>query len=251
MKKILLLHGWNYSNYSNLHSEDLIKPWDNKKEFIANLKECGFKVIAPSFPGFFGYTDKEPLKPWKLDDYVSYCSELVKLYKPDIVLGYSFGGSVAALWKVKFNNNGVIKIVLVAPSLERAYKKRLPLIFSLIKKMIPTSINRFFRHIYIKYVLRNQFYLLGSRFTRESYLNIVRENRAEELLKIKNPKKILMIFGSLDTATPFELALPFISKKPDLLDRVSLINGAGHDLLKTHNQTVTSLVKNFCDETND
>ena len=65
MKSILLLHGWNYENYTNLTTSK--DAWDNRKDFVDKLSK-EYTIYKLNFPGFCG--SPEPDKPWYLKDYV-------------------------------------------------------------------------------------------------------------------------------------------------------------------------------------
>ena len=56
-KTILLLHGWNWKNYTSLtKSKDA---WDNRKDFVEKLSKK-YNVNKLNFPGFCG--EPEPNK---------------------------------------------------------------------------------------------------------------------------------------------------------------------------------------------
>ena len=72
MKKILLLHGWNYRNYSKL--TDQKDAWHNREEFVSLLSKY-FDVYKVNFPGFCG--EEEPKKSWNLEDYARYIKDYI------------------------------------------------------------------------------------------------------------------------------------------------------------------------------
>src|SRR5580704_6468531 len=109
MKKILLIHGWNYANYTSLGSRDA---WANRQGFVDLLKSS-FDVITLNLPGFGGVPD--PVRPYKLDDFVKYLDEIILREKPDAILGYSFGGAVLLHWKYLSKDTSV-KVFLVSPA---------------------------------------------------------------------------------------------------------------------------------------
>ena len=117
MKKILLLHGWNYRNYSNL--TDQKDAWNNRKDFVSLLSKY-FEVYKINFPGFCG--EKEPKNAWDLEDYAKYVNDYLNKNKinPDYILGYSFGGAVAIMYNRLYDNDQ--KLILVSPAISRNYK---------------------------------------------------------------------------------------------------------------------------------
>lgn len=243
MKKILLLHGWNYINYRNININQTKNPWHNRQGFVDLLKSSGFEIETPSFPGFVGYKYNDPESAWGMPEYVNYCDELVKKYNPDFILGYSFGGSVATMWKSKKGMESDIKIILVSPALERKYKKSTPGNFKLLKNFLPKLLKNIIRDLYLRFVAKNQYYSKGTKFLKGSYLNIVKIRCREDLNKI-DPKQVLLIFGSNDTATPPEFLKNSLLKNSKILERIFIIQGGGHDIANTHtNQIVKKILK--------
>lgn len=244
MKKILLLHGWNYANYKNVANNPNENPWRNRQVFIDLLQSLGFELIIPSFPGFVGYDLPEPQEPWRIDDYVNYCNGLVKKHMPDCIIGYSFGGAVATLWKSRFGVNNEVKIILISPALERRYEKNHIKNFSAIKMLIPKFLFNFARHAYLKFIVKNSYYSKGTKFLQKSYLNIVKVTCGRELNKVK-PGQILLIFGSNDTATPPNVLLDIVSDNQEIIKQIVVISGGGHDIANTHNRELVENIKKF------
>ncbi|OGI72691.1 hypothetical protein A3J61_00155 [Candidatus Nomurabacteria bacterium RIFCSPHIGHO2_02_FULL_38_15] len=246
MKKILLLHGWNYANYKNVADNPQVNPWHNRWGFIKTLQGQGFELITPSFPGFVGYPHDDPKNFWTIIDYVKYCDELVNKYQPDAVLGYSFGASVATLWKSTLGLSSMVKIILISPALERLYKKEGMSIFAL-KNSVPKLVVNFLRDFYLIKVVKNPYYSNGTKFIRGSYLNIVKVRCGYELGKIKS-NQLLIIFGSNDTATPVELLKKSLSNNKELLDRITVILGGEHDIANTHVVELVEKIKTYVNE---
>ena len=113
-KKILLLHGWNWRNYTNLtKSKDA---WDNRKKFVQKL-ESKYEVYKLNFPGFCG--EPEPREEWKLEDYANFVKEYLEKnkMKVDYILGYSFGGAVAITYNHLYDPKQ--KLILISPAITR------------------------------------------------------------------------------------------------------------------------------------
>jgi pimeloyl-ACP methyl ester carboxylesterase len=244
MKKVLLLHGWNYLNYKNVSNNPNENPWNNRKVFINELQIQGFELVTPSFPGFVGYDLPEPQKPWKIHDYVNYCNELVEQYRPDAVLGYSFGGAVATLWKARLGLSDEVKIILISPALERRYEKDIRGHLPKLKDLLPSFLINPVRDLYLRFIIKNSYYSKGTSFLRNSYLNIIKVKCGLELNKIK-PEQILLIFGSNDTATPPKLLEKVIAGNQELLKRLVVISGGGHDIANTHTEELVENIKKF------
>lgn len=244
MKKILLLHGWNYANYKNVANNPNETPWHNRQEFIDLLQSQGFELTTPSFPGFVGYEDGDPKKEWFIDDYVNYCNELVESHRPDVLLGYSFGGAVATLWKTKFGVNSQIKLILISPALEREYTVKSNIKILNLKYIVPKNLLSFARDLYLRFVVKNPYYTKGTIFLKNSYLNIVKVKCGNQLFKIR-PEQMLLVFGSNDTATPPDLLTKMFKGNKNLSKQIIVISGGGHDIANTHAEEIVEKIKNF------
>ena len=101
MKKILLIHGWNYRNYTSQTDEK--DAWHNRKEFVDNLSKK-YEVYKLNLPGFCG--EKEYKDAWTLDDYAKFIEDYLTKQKIDVdyILGYSFGGAIAITYYLKYFN---------------------------------------------------------------------------------------------------------------------------------------------------
>jgi len=167
-------------------------------------------------PGFCGVP--EPKEPWSLREYSEYLNDFIQKnnIKPDAVLGYSFGGAVATYWKYSFHTD--IKLILISPAIVRAYEKGMSV--SWLKKILPTSINSILLDGYLK-LKHNPYYVDGTPFLRRSYLNIVRIELSKELQTF-DPRSVVLIFGSDDTATPPALLLHKIQDSK-IKDRVIVL----------------------------
>ncbi|MDB5086415.1 MAG: alpha/beta hydrolase [Mucilaginibacter sp.] len=236
MKKIVLLHGWNYKNYSKYGCTDA---WENRKGFVDALA-AKFEVHKINLPGFCGAP--EPKNSWNLDDFTTFLETYLNSHglQPDYILGYSFGAAIALNWKNKLQKKA--KLILVSPAIIRAYKKSATGKLSHFKKHLPRWLTLFFRDKYLKY-LRNPYYTEGTRFLKETYLNIVKIDLTNELVDIQ-PQDVILIFGSEDTATPFYLLKNRLTN-PLLLNRIKVIEGGGHDIANSHLTNIIHLIEKF------
>ncbi len=240
MKKLLLIHGWHWNKYSFSGCQDA---WgDNKTLLIKLSNNCS--VLKFNFPGFCG--EPEANRPWTLDDYAVYLNDILKQHNfvPDIVLGYSFGGAVALRWKTKFVSDS--KLVLVSPAIIRAYKtqsKTMSKLITLGKKIIPDFCRQFVRDIYLRFLVKNPYYIKGTKFLRDSYLNIVKIDLSQELKKIPQ-EEILLIFGTNDTITPVKTLLDRIGDSV-LKDRIITLQNGNHNIIETHSEEITRIIERF------
>ena len=232
MKSILLLHGWNDSNYTS--QTDSKDAWNNRQVFVDKLSKK-YKIYKLNFPGFCG--QKEPNKPWYLRDYVNYVFKYIKDndINPDYILGYSFGGAVALLYNKMIDPNQ--KIVLVSPAIKRINSKSHSFIST---PSFMEPIRSKLRYLYLRYIVKNPYILHGTKFLNESYNNIVRVDLFNDLLSI-NPKNITMIFGSKDNMVDVEYIKNNINE--GLKKKMFIIKGGTHDIANSHPDDIISYIK--------
>lgn len=167
-KKILLLHGWNYSNYTKLSKTN--DAWDNRKKFVKEL-EKEYIVYKLNFPGFCG--EKEPDRSWDLKDFAKYVKDYLDKnnLRVDYILGYSFGGAVAITYNNEYDNNQ--KLYLISPAIIRNKKKT----FKFIKTpKILNKIRNKVRDFYLIYIVKNNYMKYGTKFLRNTYQVIDRKS---------------------------------------------------------------------------
>lgn len=222
-KNILLLHGWDYDAYSKRTNDKYV--WDYCDELIESLKEK-FNVYMLNFPGFA--LEKEPKeKEWDVEDFASFVNDYVvkNNLDIDIILGYSFGGAVAILYKNIYKSKA--KLFLLAPAIIRNHDKS--------KKFVKTpkiidGLRKFLRNIYVIFVVGNEEMKYGTKFLRNTYQIIVRRDLRDELKKI-NPNDLMLIYGGKDTAVdPISINN---SLEVKYQKRIKMINGADHDNIVT------------------
>lgn len=231
MKKILLLHGWNYLNYTKMTEET--DAWHNRAKFVREL-EKNYEVYKLNFPGFCG--EKEPKKAWNLEDFAEYVHDYLKKnkLKVDYILGYSFGGAVAVKYNRTFDNNQ--KLILISPAIVRNNNKskkfvKTPKILSPIRNMV--------RDFYLIYKVKTKEMVYGTKFLRNTYQNIVRIELIDELECIK-PDRIKIIYGSDDTMVNPHLVESTVKDKYKKC--IHFIEGGGHDIANTHPNEIIKII---------
>lgn len=231
MKKILLIHGWNYRNYTSQTKET--DAWHNRKELVQELK-ANYEVYKLNLPGFCG--EKEPSCAWTLDDYAKFIKDYLDKNKlnVDYILGYSFGGAVAISYFLKYGNQE--KLILVSPAIIRNNDKS--------KKFIKTpkvfnKLRNILRDQYLIRVVKTPEMVYGTKFLRNTYQSIVREDLQESILKI-NEKDLLVIYGDEDKMVSPHIVLEHLPR--NYQKRVKLISGGGHNIGKTHYEQVIKLI---------
>ena len=237
MKNILLIHGWDYDNYYGRCTD---VAWTNRMKFINELKK-EYNVYYPDLPGFG--KQKEPnVKKWTLDDYAKFIDDYIKEnnLNIDYILGYSFGGAVAVRYKTLFNKD--LKEILVSPALIRNEDKS--------KKFIQTPkfvepIRRVIRDAYLIKVVKVEEMVYGTKFLRNTYQDIVRENMLDELEKL-NYEDFKIIYGSEDNMVNPNKVLATVND--NFKNRISIIQGGGHNISMTHSDELIGLIDDFVKE---
>jgi pimeloyl-ACP methyl ester carboxylesterase len=232
MKKILLLHGWDWRNYTKLTTS--MNPWHNRIKFINALKK-EYEIYQLTFPGFCG--EKEPNNAWNLDDYALYVNSYIRTsgIKFDYILGYSFGGAVAIKYNLLFDN--FQKIILVSPAITRNSDKSI--------KFIPTPeilkpLRKVVKDLYLKYIVKNNYMIHGTKFLNDSYQNIVRVDLTDQITNIK-PYNIKIIYGSEDNMVNPQKVIDYVPK--EYKKRIFVIAGGGHDIANTHAKEIINIIK--------
>ncbi|MBQ6840645.1 MAG: alpha/beta hydrolase [Bacilli bacterium] len=232
MKKILLIHGWNYRNYTNQTNEK--DAWHNRQEFVEELSK-NYEVYKLNLPGFCG--EKEYKDAWTLNDYAKYIDDYLKNNKltVDYILGYSFGGAVAITYYLKYGNGE--KVILVSPAIIRNNDKsknfvKTPEIFN--------KLRSFLRNQYIIHVVKTPEMVHGTKFLRDTYQIIVRVDLKDEVLKIPE-ENLLIIYGEEDNMVNPHMVLEYLPR--DYKKRVKMISNGGHNIGKTHYKEIIKLIK--------
>ena len=232
--KILLIHGWNYTNYT---SSGCVDAWSNRSKFLQVLSQH-FNVVTINLPGFCGEPD--PKKPWGLDDFVQYVSMIIEKENPEYILGYSFGGAIVLRWK-EISKDSRVKAILVSPAIVRKYKyHNLGFVQNILKEILPDKIITFLRNFYLTHVVKNPYYTKATNIMRETYRNIVTVDLSQSLISVTEP--LTLIYGENDSATPLVLVQNIL--KNSKTHHLHIISGGGHDIANTHtNELVTLIMK--------
>lgn len=230
-KKILLLHGWNYKNYTSMTKEK--DAWHNRKDFVDKLSEK-YDVYKLNFPGFCG--EEEPNRAWDLSDFANYVKEYIEAnnIKPDFILGYSFGGAVAVEYNLLFDNDQ--KMILISPAIIRNHEKSKK--FAKTPKVVEPLRNKL-RDAYLIHIVKNKYMVHGTKFLRETYQKIVRVELLEQLSQI-NPSKISIIYGSEDRMVNPKYVINHIPS--EYKECISVISGGGHDIANTNKEELLDII---------
>ena len=234
MKKILLIHGWNYENYYGRIDKEA---WHNREKFVKELEKI-YIIKKPDLPGFG--LEKEPKeKKYTLEDYADFIQNFIEEndYYPDYILGYSFGGAVAVTYLRKYKGN--VKLILVSPALIRNYNTS--------RKFIKTPkildpLRNYIRDLYLIYKSKVPEMVYGSSFLRKTYQTIVRVELAETM-EMFEPEKFIIIYGENDDMVDPNRMLSIVN--PKIKKRIHLIVGGSHDIANTHTKELLDIIIDY------
>lgn len=233
MPKLLLLHGWDFRNYTGQGCADA---WRNRSVLVDALAEH-FHVVRFNFPGFCGEPD--PPRPWRLDDFVELVDAIIRREAPDVALGYSFGGAVLLSWKRRSGDRRV-KGVLVSPAILRRYDDASLSLPGVLRRALPDTLREWGALLYLRLRGRNPYYTKATRVMRRTYRNIVALDLRDGLREVRDP--LCLVYGESDTATPPELVADWLARE-NLPHRLHVIPGGDHDIGSTHTEQVVRLVR--------
>lgn len=231
--KILLIHGWNYTNYT---SSGCKSAWSNRSKFVEALSQH-FNVATINLPGFCGQADPE--RPWTIDDYVDHVNMVIRAEKPNFVLGYSFGGAIVLRWKSRTKDT-VTGAILVSPAIIRRYEnKDLSFVQGILKKVLPNRLISALRDLYLTQFVKNPYYSKATKVMRETYRNIVAVDLRKDLQELTQP--ITLIYGEFDSATPVDLVKEVLSSSKTK-HKLNVIPAGGHDIANSHTVELIPLI---------
>lgn len=204
---ILALHGWGRSH----------------RDWAAVLE--GFDAIALDLPGF-GATPA-PDEAWGLSEYAEAVRPVLEeMARPIVVLGHSFGGSVAVRLASTLGPDAVRALVVTgSPLVRQSRGTKPPLSFRAAKwlnarRLLPDSKME---------ELRNQRgsadYRAASGVMRDTLVRVVNEDVAEVLPSLAAPMEL--VWGEEDRDVPVDVALTAAGMARDA--RVTRLPGIGHD----------------------
>ncbi len=235
---VLLLHGWG-SNITLFNS------------MIDTLKASHI-VYAFDMPGFGN--SEEPKEAWNVDSYTDFIIDFIKTMKIEklSILGHSFGGRII----IKLANRKnlpfeIDRLVLLdsagikpknngSKSCKSKFYKFCKNIVSKkpIKKMFPGALDS------LKSKFGSEDYKNATPLMREILVKTVNEDLEPLLKNIENPT--LLVWGELDTATPFSDAKIMEENIKD--SGIVKIEGAGHYSFLDNPILVNSVLEKFFED---
>lgn len=212
-KPLLILHGWGSAS----------DRWIPEAEIIS---KGGYKVIIPDLPGFGASAQLS--RPWRVNDYLKWFEDFTVGLKIDsfYLLGYSFGGALAAKIAVKYPQR-VKKLFLVASAIIRKKtdkKDFLAGVSKIVKMFAFLPFYGFFRKAVYKFIIRKSDYTYTEGTMKLTYLNVISEDISFHLPFIKVPTVI--IWGDKDQSVPVSDAYEINRKIKN--SKLIVIPGADH-----------------------
>ncbi len=211
---VVLLHGWGCDHTI----------WDGVQRHL----EKNFRVTSLDFPGFG--LSAEPAVPWSMEDYTAWFEQFLKelgITDP-ILVGHSFGGRVALVYA---SRNPVRKMVLtdsagVKPRRSLKYYAKV-WSFKALKRISPLFLGKKRAGQMIENRRKksgSSDYNAASPVMRTTLSKVVNEDLRYTMPLIGAPT--LLVWGSLDTATPVRDAR--IMEKLIRDSGLVVFEGAGH-----------------------
>lgn len=190
-KTILILHGWGLSGEKYVDLQKI-------------LEKNGYKVLAPDLPGF----GTEPLvkSDMTLDDYSKFLYQFYKKNKitTAYIIAHSFGGRVTAKFAMQ-HSELIEKIVFTGSPLIRqklGIKKQLVSTTAYMSKWLmerlPKKLQKKIRWVVYRSIGEWDYYKADEM--KETFKNVINEDTAAYLPKIKNP--VLNLWGKHDKMVP-------------------------------------------------
>ena len=230
----IILHGWNSGSDRWIKEAEIISQAMSRAE--------GFKVIIPDLPGFAesGKLDR----PWTVNDYVKWLEDFTDELniKDFYLLGYSFGGAVAAKMAVKYPQR-VQKLFLVASAVIRKQTTKKTFssrVAKFVKLFYFLPLYAFFRKAVYKFVIRKSDYVYTEGVMKETYQNVISDDVSYKLSFIRVPTVI--IWGDKDQSVPVENAYTINQKIRN--SKLVIIPGADHLMHKKMPEVLAENVLN-------
>ena len=185
-KSLVFLHGWG-QNIQMM--EPLAKPFIKKHN-----------VLIIDLPGFG--KSEEPKEVWSIYDYAQMVNELVKELKLKnvMLIGHSFGGKISLAYACKYNPT---KIVLLASPYKVKIKKD-SLKTKTLKTLKKVPVLNKLENIAKKYIGSTD-YKNASEMMKKVLVKHINLDLRNDIKNIECPT--LLIWGTLDTAVPYKVAL--------------------------------------------
>ncbi len=229
MNDIVLLHGWGCSR----------EIWAGLQQHLETTSKHGakFRVTVLDFPGFGA--EPQPSGPWGMEQYTQWFERFLSEHNiiNPILVGHSFGGRVALIFA---SRNPVSKLILVdaagvKPRRSARYYFKV-WSFKILKHFAPPSVVE-----RIRSRSGSADYRAASPVMRGTLSKVVNEDLRRFMPLISAPT--LLVWGSLDTATPVRDARIMERLIPDA--GLVVLEGAGHYSFLDRPQQFNAIIDSF------
>ncbi len=236
-KTAILIHGWSPNRYTTRIKNPYPSfGWDHMPE-LTSLLSKNFKLKYYNLPGFCG--EPEPNKDhFDVEDFTNVFAKWMKKegHNAKVIIGYSFGGAIALDYKVRSKTH--IPIILISPAIIRANTLKSN-VAALIKRLFPKVVSGKLRRIYQN--ITSEYYRKGTPFLKNTYNIIVRRD-LRPLLKKINSKEVLLIYGTHDSATPWNLVEKTVVNNKL---KYQLFQDGNHNIGQTHPREIVEKIRQF------
>ena len=215
---VVILHGWCQESAPYVPLSDVVSE--------------GYRAVAPALPGFWG--SEEPPEPWDVSRFAdTVCEFIVKMgFERVILMGHSYGGRViiklASRESLPFE---ISKIILVdaagvLPKRGLDYKVKVATYKAGKKIMLSAPMKKLFPKAVENWQAKqgSADYSKASPVMRGCLVKAVNEDLTPHFKDIK--QEVLLVWGTLDDATPLSDAILMEKLMPDA--GLAKIEGAGH-----------------------
>lgn len=226
MKKIFILHGWQYNT-------------DNWKDIVEMFSKKKYDVHLLKVPGLTEKIDRE----WNIEDYCDWLKDVLPKNERFILIGHSNGGRLATYFTYLYGDR-VEKLVLIGSAGifdRRIYPSLKRLIFGILAKLGKKIIKHPLVEKYFYILVREKDYYRANSIMKKTMANLISIDLRNYLSNINIP--VLIIWGKQDKTTPVFNA--YIFEKGLKCSELVILDSAGHSPFATHATDVYKLIDRF------
>ncbi|MBP9774141.1 MAG: alpha/beta fold hydrolase [Candidatus Peribacteraceae bacterium] len=231
---LVCLHGWGGSK-------------ESFTELRAALADTDITVLTPDLPGFGD--EKEPSKPWTIDDYTDWTERYIKQHKVDrlFLLGHSHGGRIAIQLACRHSIPIEHLFLCAAAGIKHArhVKRAIGLTLAksgkfflsvpLLRQLQPVGKKLLYK------LVRVHDYEKASPIMRQTLINVTQQDLRPLLSRINLPTDLF--WGKQDGMTPFSDAL--IMKKEIPHATLHAFEGVRHGVHRDKAAAIAASIRSF------
>lgn len=214
--RVLLLHGWGSAA-------------ERYREALQLIPEDAATFVIPDLPGFGG--SEKPSTVWGINEYAQWVKKLLTNleWSPCILMGHSFGGSIAISFAAQYPKEVTTLILYAAGHLTPRHTVKIRVFRTIARVSAPIFSLPWFQPALTR-VRRALYRLIGSEdyvragAMKEIFQRVIEERVTHLLPYIQTPTVVL--WGRNDTETPPQDAETIVSQVPHVT-RI-MLEGVGH-----------------------